>query len=826
MKRATIDYGIDLGTTNSTIAEFTGGGTEVVKNIENQETTPSAVYVDGKGRLFVGRQAKEQVEADPDNAKQEFKRQMGKPDPLVFGATGRKMLPEELSAEVLKELRKNVAEHSGEDVSAAVITVPADFNAAQVEATNRAARLAGLRQSPLLQEPVAAAMAYGFQSHDEDSRWLVYDFGGGTFDAALIKVREGIIQVEDHAGDKYLGGKNMDWAIVEEILAPAAAKSLGLADFRRGNDKWISAFAKLKLHAETAKIRLSRSKSAVVHVMNLDGRGGEFDFELQQADVERLAAPFIRRSVDLCRQVLKQNRLGSGDLERVLLVGGPTLMPVLRQMLADSSVGLGIPLAHGVDPFTVVARGAAIFAATQPRDISDEERHAGEYLLKLDYKAIGPDPEPLVTGQLLGADGEDFSRWTLEFVNPASRPPWNSGKLGLTADGRFMATLWASAGAQNNFEVLAHDGSGTRQQLKPGSFPYSVKGGVVEHQPLIHPIGVQLSGNNVERFFEKGTPLPARKRHVFVTSAEARRGAAGHLIRVPVVEGPHRRADRNDRVGCLDIPCANLKRDVPAGSEVEVTVEANESRRFFTRVYIPVLNEEFETELIRSFERLSPAELRKEAGEARKRLDDLRGKAGGDQHAEAMISELEDQMLPQELDKTLQAANNDEDAADRAASLVKDLQARLDAVEDAVAWPRLVAEAEDVIREANDKVKKHGKPEDQRALRAHEDEVRSAITRKDEAHLKLCVEEMQGFMFRVWQNSSEFWLGLFSVLEQDKDNLSPRAEAERLLANARRAILSDDVSGLRSACQALMQLRGGGGRGEIDDIIYLDKRGH
>ncbi len=137
-------------------------------------------------------------------------------------------------------------QRTGEVVEASVITVPAAFELHQCDATRKAAQLAGFKQSPLLQEPVAAALAYGFQVDEEKAYWLVYDFGGGTFDAAIIKSEEGTIHVVDHGGDNFLGGSNIDWAIVEKLLAPRVAKEFGLADFVRGNKKWGQAFARLK----------------------------------------------------------------------------------------------------------------------------------------------------------------------------------------------------------------------------------------------------------------------------------------------------------------------------------------------------------------------------------------------------------------------------------------------------------------------------------------------------------------------------------------------------------------------------------------------------
>src|SRR4051812_16203954 len=238
MARTTIDFGIDLGTTNSEIALLKGTQVEVIKNNKSQEYTPSVVWIRAN-RTIVGIQAKERYFSDPENAAAEFKLRMGTKEEFLFKQSGRRLKPQELSAEILKSLKDNVKQRLGEEVEAAVITVPADFDLPQNEATKEAAQLAGFGQSPLLQGPVAAALTYGFQSKDDKVFWLVYDFGGGTFDAALIQLKDGQIEVVNHGGDKQLGGKLIDWEIVEQILAPQVVKQHGISDFRRGNPKWV-----------------------------------------------------------------------------------------------------------------------------------------------------------------------------------------------------------------------------------------------------------------------------------------------------------------------------------------------------------------------------------------------------------------------------------------------------------------------------------------------------------------------------------------------------------------------------------------------------------
>ena len=281
MNRTTIDFGIDLGTTNSAVAVFTGTQGEPTKIIKNTtdgndaDITPSAIYINKKGALRVGRRAKDRIEDEDEDVHTEFKRQMGTDHIYSFKSSGQSRSPEELSAEVLKSLRADVQQRTGEVVEASVITVPAAFELHQCDATRKAAQLAGFKQSPLLQEPVAAALAYGFQADQEKAYWLVYDFGGGTFDAAIIKSEEGTIHVVHHGGDNFLGGSNIDWAIVEKLIAPRVVKDFGLTDFTRGNKKWQRAFAKLKRAAEIAKIDLSRSERATLEACKFADDSGE-----------------------------------------------------------------------------------------------------------------------------------------------------------------------------------------------------------------------------------------------------------------------------------------------------------------------------------------------------------------------------------------------------------------------------------------------------------------------------------------------------------------------------------------------------------------------
>ncbi|TYB44260.1 Hsp70 family protein [Actinomadura chibensis] len=812
MTRTTIDVGIDLGTTNSAIAVLDGVEPRIVKNdAEQSDVTPSAVRVDRQGRVSVGRAAKQRSEEDPDNTCVEFKLQMGiAVPPKVFAATGRSMAPEELSAEVLRSLRQDAAKHLGAEVEAAVITVPAAFELSACDATRAAAERAGLVQAPLLQEPTAAALAHGFQAADDDAFWLVYDFGGGTFDAAVVRIRDGELTVVDHRGDNNLGGKQVDWAVVEELLIPAVVREHPVSDLRRGNPARRRHVSKLKLAAEAAKIQLSRTASTeiVVELHDDADRPFEFFYDLTRAEVERLAEPFVVRTVNLCRKALADSGLGPGDIERALLVGGPTLAPYLRERLADPRAGLGVPLDWSQDPITVVARGAAVFAGAQRLDpaLAGPPPPSGQYAVELEYRPMGPEIEPFVGGRVTGADTAGCS---VEFVNDGTRPPWRSGRIPLSADGTFTTTLWAEKGRANAFRIELTDATGARRPVTPDTLTYTV-GGVDTQPPLTHSIGVGLDGNKVERLFRKGTPLPARRRARLRTTVAVSRGGGGQgMIRIPVLEGEHARANRNRRVGRIEVRPDQVARDVPEGSAVELTVTVDESRTVVARAYVPMLDEEFDCVLdLRTEAPPDPAELAREVAAEKERLAEVRRKADelGDPRGGGVLARIDAERVVLTLDAEVDAASADPDAAAAAGRRLMDLRASVDEVEDEIEWPALVAEANELLPTVREVVQDAGEESHRSALRRAEEALQEAVAAHDADLLRQRTSELRRVLIQVLDYSGELPFLLFDRLCSMRPEMSDQREAAHLIGTGRRAADANDAAALRRVNSALLDL--------------------
>ena len=359
MKVRPLYVGIDLGTTNSTVAVFDGQELTIVRNGQGSILTPSVVRIDGRGNVLVGSRARRFLDSDPANTRGEFKRLMGTAHQLEFPASAVVRRPQELSAEVLKSLRRDVADQLGVLPERAVVSVPALFELHQTAAVSEAARLAGFERIELIQEPVASAIAAGWTQQGSNGPWLVYDLGGGTFDVSLLDTQEGLLRVVGHDGDNFLGGRDFDRVLVDLVLAKLSADGVVIDRANRQHDQ---ALRRLRFAAEEAKIELTRASEAPIILAGLDLGDHRLDVDMMvtRSEYESLVAPLIDRSLEVSTRLLAEHGIGQGVLERVVLVGGPTVTPSLRERVrAVLSVGFG----EGLDPMTLVAQGAACLPA-------------------------------------------------------------------------------------------------------------------------------------------------------------------------------------------------------------------------------------------------------------------------------------------------------------------------------------------------------------------------------------------------------------------------------------------------------------------------------
>ncbi|MGW0837443.1 Hsp70 family protein [Streptomyces prunicolor] len=815
----TIDFGIDLGTTNSAIAVARDDGIHVFKGNEGWDYTPSAVWMPKPGTVQVGLSARNQAGSDPDNAYAEFKQEMGVASALRrFHRGGVSLTPEQLSAEVLKALRRHVADQdaNGFQPAAAVITVPASFTLNQNDATSRAAALAGLGdQCPLLQEPTAAAIAYGVRDASESAHWMVFDLGGGTFDAAVMSKRDGELQLIQHAGDPYLGGKLIDWAVVEDLLAPAVRRDLGPADFHRSNRDWRRNFGILKGEAEQAKIALSRAPSTDISVYLHNGRGGTelFEYTLTRGALEDLALPFYTRAVRLCRDALAESSLRPDAIDRLLLVGGATLAPGLRALLADPVDGLGIRLDHSQDPTTVVARGAAVVARTIRMPRKPATAAPGAFAVELTCPAQSVDRTGIpVSGRVTsGSKGVDWTRYAVTLTDTDSEPPFHGPRTELSPEGVFYTEVTIATDTRSRFTVQLTDASGTRQRLAGDTFSISYAEVVPGDTVLTGTLGIGKADGTFDPLLRKGASLPSQVTKHYRTTIPLHRDEPDAVIRIPLLEGERRRADLNTRVGLIEIRPRDLRIDLPAQSEVEVTFEMRASNReVLATAYIPLLDQQFEATINRS-ELVAPGhrELRDRLGELEERVQDLQDRADEEysERAQAQLADFEEQNTLAQLRREVDAAGVDTGAAVTSDRRIRDLEAQLDDVEQAIEIPALQRGLWELLSSCEDTITQiGGGPSDRQQLRDLRDRAGALGDSATAADLRRLTKRAGQFQVELLSRTDQWEYVLFEALASMRDRMTSRPRADAAILRGRRAVAAGNREAVATANNELRQL--------------------
>ena len=377
--------GIDLGTTNSCVAVLEGGEPKVIANEEGGRTTPSIVGFSKSGERLVGQVAKRQAITNPENTIFSIKRFMGRRynevndemkmvpykvvqqgDHVAIVAQGKEYTPPEISAMILQKLKKSAEAYLGETVTEAVITVPAYFNDAQRQATKDAGKIAGLDVKRIVNEPTAAALAYGLDKK-KDETIAVYDFGGGTFDISILEVGEGVIEVKSTNGDTHLGGDNLDQRIVDWLIAEFKQEQ-GLDLASKGNEM---ALQRLKDAAEKAKIELSTTVETEINLpfVTADATGPKHLVrKLTRAKLEQLVGDLIDRSLEPCKKAMADAGVTASQIDEVVLVGGQTRMPKIQELVKTL---FGKEPHRGVNPDEVVAIGAAVQAGVLAGEVKD-----------------------------------------------------------------------------------------------------------------------------------------------------------------------------------------------------------------------------------------------------------------------------------------------------------------------------------------------------------------------------------------------------------------------------------------------------------------------
>lgn len=695
MGRIKIDYGIDLGTTNSALSRMENGDI-VTREIDGSRIVPSCVYLDRKGRVRAGQQAKNRF---PHFV--EFKRKMGQNIEYEV-LDGTFTNPEKLSSELLKKM---AAEITDEVFKSVVITVPAAFELPQVSATKRAAEMAGFEQIEILQEPVAAAMNYVIKHKVTDGKFVVFDFGGGTFDAALVISSGGVMEVKSSEGDNFLGGGDIDRAIVSEILLPYLRSNYSISMLETqdeaDNDFWLQ---RLKAIADDLKKELGKidEYELLTQIGELpeddEGEEMELDFTITRDRINEVARPLFQRAIDKTTLLLENNGLSIADINALVLVGGPTQMPLVREMLEEQLIKPDT----SCNPMTGIAEGAALYASTMQNNAKshglgstlNENDNAAVVEIEVDFSSpsnLSSEPVSIVVknsneqfyGEILREDGSKTERAELDAV--------------------FMVDI--NQAKANNFTINLFNDKNELVRCAPHKFTILPGVAVSGGSPLPKFIGMDYTDKNGKSLFhsfqglEKDKPMPAvgKSTKSLFTQRELRPGNEEDELVISIYQAESRaegsRSIVNSRIGQIRITGSEVPRLVPEQTEVKFTLNIDISQNMTLEVDFPTLDFEVEKELI----------FDTTVAISRDQVDELLGES--DRLINRLVnSDFPPSDLPNIIAKRDRIKNTLDQGGDvdQAFSNSRELILDLDLAEEGLAWPELVTDLNDAFQNLED----------------------------------------------------------------------------------------------------------------------------
>ena len=808
-----INFGIDLGTTNSLITKFDRGNVEVFKNPTGfKETLPSVVGF-RNNRILVGEQARAFVERDPKNVVSRFKRKMGTTETFKIKSLDTSKTPVELSAFVLKELKAFI--HSGEKPEAVVLTIPASFDTVQANATKEAGYEAGFKQVVLLQEPIAASLAYANKEKDADlknSQWIVYDLGGGTFDVALVRIVEGELTVVDHEGDNYLGGSDFDALIVEHLIVPEL-KRLGnfgdhLVEMKSEKGKYNRLWHVLLHKAEEAKVALSTKTSADIDfdVEDEDGQTINCFMEITRSEFEALIKGAIDNTADMLKQILTRNSLRGEDLEFALMVGGSTYVPYVRQRIEEL---LGIKVNTAIDPTNAIAIGAAYFAATKKINVDQPEAEKAPSTdglrVKVSYNKASQEEEELFSAKIEGEIDGLFYRITRD------DGAFDSGLMELKK--RVVEDLPLQEGAYNLFTFKIYNAANDEipcdvETIQIAHGKYSVAGQMLPEDLSLVKDDFALQDTRLERIFARNSVLPSRAKKTVEVGKTIVHGSDDEL-RIIVVEGPsEHHSSTNKPIGILLISGKQVSRDVLKGTEIDLTFEMSESRDLTVSAYVNATGQEFSqvfdpkpravpVDTLASEVNMLDSKLGSEIEDAEENenyevveeLKKLRGE----------VDELVGEATLLKIDDVTDDRFKLEDKKRKIAQRIHQLTSGKKLEQAKIEYQEAKAEVMAMVNKLGDDRERHQLEE----FLAREHAV---VTSTSPDKVEAATNALNSLRFQILARTPQFLLSMFEHLVERRTSMNDQVQAKNLIESGRRYAETEDWDDLRTVNGRLWDL--------------------
>ncbi|MBO9198678.1 MULTISPECIES: Hsp70 family protein [Niastella] len=623
---STINFAIDLGTTNSLIARANNGSVDIFKNPSGMKVTLPSVVAFRKDRILIGDKAREYVEKDPSNVFAAFKRKMGTGESFFIPNSGSFKTPIELSTIVLQELKNFI--FTGESPASVVITIPASFDTIQSNATKEAGYAAGFREVLLLQEPIAASLAFANKEGKSgmEGQWLVYDLGGGTFDVALVVIQDDEMKVLDHEGDNFFGGVDFDNEIITKLFIPYLESQYNIQELASkmlsANGKYNKLYFQLLYKAEEAKISLSSHASVDIEFDFEDEAGNEHEvyFSISRDQFDAIIRDRVLASIAFIRNLLTRNNMEPSAITEVVLVGGSTYIPLVRTLLSQD---LGIKVNTSIDPTTAVVEGAAWYAGGRPSKAEplpvnqqpaatgsgNKSAQADSIEVKTAYQANSRDAEEYFAATIKNAPAGCTYRIT------RSDGGFDSG-LKPVAE-KISEMLLLLPNTLNIFSLKLFDKQGFPLPLSIPEITIVQGKFSIYGQPLPHDVCLEVDDpeNNIthlEVIFERNAILPIKKSITKTLSRTIVKGSDDQLL-INVLEGSRYASPQSNLpIGIVSITGQHLKSDLVKGADIDLTFEISESRDITVTAYISMIDEEFKQVFNPSARSVNVARLQQE----------------------------------------------------------------------------------------------------------------------------------------------------------------------------------------------------------------------
>lgn len=816
--------GIDLGTTNSAICSYDGEAVRLYKSPDQNDVTPSAIFIDRRGNKYLGKRAYDSAAKNPDNAATKFKRMMGTSTPVKLSAVNVTMTPEECSSEILKLCFGYLPEevrNSGN--TGTVITVPAAFNQMQKDATLAAAEMAGLGNVALMQEPVAAVMCV-MKQRKGDGIFLVFDLGGGTLDIAIAESVSGRVSLLAHGGVAMCGGTDFDRSILDNIVKPWLLANFDLPDDFSANPKYKSLLRMCLWAAEKAKIELSSKEESVITLTESDvgvrdETGSEIyvDIPFERKQLDDLIAAKVNEGVQSARETLEKVGLTSHDVERVVFVGGPTQYKPLRDKI---SFELGIASSTDVNPMTSVAEGAAVFAesidwASQSRGRKSARgaiSAGGSLDLQFNYIARTPDAKARIVAKVGGTAAE------MEFQIDSLDTGWSSGRMALK-DGATVELSLTKPG-ENTFKVFVFDAKGGPVALKEDKILIARTAASIDAIPASHSISLEardkLGGRLVlDYLVREGDQLPKKGSRDFKAAESLKAGSVGS-IKFKLWEGEITDPINDNRfIGMFEIVGSDFDDGViGAGAELSVEYEVLDSGNITMQVSVPSIGGLFRSG--RNFYSRQDGQI--DYSKASKLVAEQSEQVM--QRLEEMASKIEDPRLDQAREKLEQAdsiksGETDPELAKQAMDNVHEAKRLLALARKEHLKDIRQLELDKAIEFFDKHVREHARPTEANAFDNLAKTAQRAIDNNGpdfEAHL----DDLRSKSFMILWRQDWFVIDRFNWLAKDTYLFPDAREHAQLASAGTEALKANDMDKLRAVVAQLDSSRiGSGGDDEM-----------